>query len=45
MTPGTWQRACAIVWPQTFGDANVFMDVDNLLAGQRFDQGAGEGPS
>lgn len=23
---------------QTFGDANVFMDVDNLLAGQRFDR-------
>ena len=22
---------------QTFGDANVFMDADNLLAGQRFD--------
>ena len=22
----------------TFGDANVFMDVDHLLAGQRFDQ-------
>jgi len=22
----------------TFGDANVFMDVDNLLAGQRFDR-------
>jgi hypothetical protein len=22
---------------QTFGDANVFMDVDNLIAGQRFD--------
>ena len=22
---------------QTFGDANVFMDIDNLLAGQRFD--------
>ena len=22
----------------TFGDANVFMDVDNLLAGQRFDK-------
>jgi len=23
---------------QTFGEANVFMDVDNLLAGQRFDR-------
>lgn len=23
---------------QTFGDANVFMDVDNLIAGQRFDR-------
>jgi len=23
---------------QTFGDANVFMDVDNLMAGQRFDR-------
>lgn len=23
---------------QTFGGANVFMDVDNLMAGQRFDR-------
>ena len=22
----------------TFGDANVFMDVDNLIAGHRFDK-------
>ena len=30
--------ACGTDFAATFGKANVFMDVDNLIAGQRFDE-------
>ncbi len=36
--PRPRQRGCATGWEPVFGRTHVFMDVDNLLAGQRFDR-------